>query len=175
MGDKKQTSIYVIGSLRNPLVPKVAMELRNAGYDAYDAWYSCGPRADEHWKEHEELMGHSYQQALDGYHAKQVFEMDMRHLNRCDGCVLVGPAGKSAHLELGWMLGKGKFGYVLLEENSDRFDIMYQFCTKIFFDVKSMIKELNEGKNDFTRFGIQGTSGQGYSGQFLEASHSKWQ
>ena len=39
------------------------------------------------------------------------------------------------------MIGKGKKGYVLMDM-PDRWDVMYQFATDIFFKEKDLIKEL---------------------------------
>ena len=58
--------------------------------------------------------------------------------------VLALPAGKSGHLELGWALGQGKRGYILLEESDpERFDIMYLFATKVVASVDELIEELS--------------------------------
>lgn len=135
-------SIYIIGSMRNPRVPEVAKALRAIGWDAYDDWHSTGPQSDEFWHEYEKSRGRTYREALAGYHAQNVFELDKRHLDRCDATLLVMPAGKSAHLELGYMRGCGKPGYILLDGEPDRYDIMALFSTKIFATVEEMLEEL---------------------------------
>lgn len=38
------TSIYIIGSLRNPQVPKVAKALRLYGFEVFDDWYAATSR-----------------------------------------------------------------------------------------------------------------------------------
>src|ERR1041385_5062405 len=100
--------LYLIGSLRNPAVPALGEALRAHGHEVFDDWYAAGPEADDKWKEYEVSRGRSYREALKGHAAKHVFEFDLHHLNRCDGCVLVLPAGRSGHLEFGFMCGKGK-------------------------------------------------------------------
>lgn len=134
------SSIYLIGSLRNPRIPEIAKELRNAGHEVFDDWHSVGPECDEKWQEYEKNRGRSYKEAIEGYHAKDVFDFDKRHLDRCDTGVLVLPAGKSAHLELGYIIGRGKTGYVLFDAEPERFDIMYQFADGIFFSVEELIQ-----------------------------------
>ena len=119
--------IYVIGSLRNPRVPEVAKLLRDAGYEIFDDWYAVGPKADDHWQEYEQSRGRSYKDALWGEAARNTYEFDRRHLAVCAGVVMVAPAGKSAHLELGHEIGKGKPAWVLMEQDPERWDVMMQF------------------------------------------------
>jgi hypothetical protein len=52
------------------------------------------------------------------------------------------PAGKSGHLELGYMLGQGKKGYIFFDKEPERWDVMYQFATGIFFNKEELIQEL---------------------------------
>jgi hypothetical protein len=135
--------IYLIGSLRNPQVPLIANELRAAGHEVFDDWYSAGPEADDKWRDYERGRGRTFQEALSGHAARNVFAFDHRHLERADAVVLVLPAGKSGHLELGWSLGKGKPGFVLLD-SPDRWDVMYQFATKVVTSVEELKHSLDE-------------------------------
>lgn len=127
------SSIYLIGSLRNPEVPKLAQLLRADGHNVFDDWYAAGPEADDKWREYEMARGRSYTDALNyGHAARHVFEYDRSHLDRCEVGVLLLPAGRSGHLELGYMLGQGKPGYILLDGEYDRWDVMYKFATAVF-------------------------------------------
>jgi hypothetical protein len=63
-------------------------------------------------------------------------------LASADAAVLLAPAGRSAHLELGWMLGQGKRGYVLLDGEPERYDVMLRFATGVYLDIDALIKEL---------------------------------
>lgn len=134
--------IYLIGSLRNPAVPELAATLREAGHEVFDDWYAAGPEADDFWKKYEQERGHSYLEALDGHAAEHVFEYDKSHLDRCDACVMVLPTGKSGHLEFGYMIGKGKKGFILLDAEDVRWDVMYKFATKVYMDVDTLLKGL---------------------------------
>ncbi len=136
-------SIYIIGSMKNPRVPIVANALRDLGFDVFDDWYSSGPESDDKWQEYEKARGRSFREALDGYHARHVFALDKYHLDRCDACVLVAPAGKSGHLELGYMIGKDKPGYILLDGEPERFDVMYQFATNVFTSLDDLQRWLH--------------------------------
>lgn len=121
--------VYLIGSLRNPTVPYVAGQLRLQGFEVFDDWFAAGPEADDYWQKYEVNRGHDLKAALQGHAAKHVFAFDQRHLDRSDIGILVLPAGKSGHLELGYMCGQGKRCYVLFSGEPERFDVMYQFAT----------------------------------------------
>jgi hypothetical protein len=137
--------IYIIGSLRNPRIPEVANQLEAAGHEAFSDWFGAGERADDCWREYEIRRGRTYVQALKGYAARHVFAFDRFHIERADAVVLVAPAGKSGHLEMGWALGQGKRGYYLLEPNNERWDVMLQFCTAVVETVPDLLKEIKNG------------------------------
>lgn len=145
-GDKYQVikSIYVIGSLRNPLVPQVGNALRKLGLEVFDDWFASGPETDDYWQKYEKEVGHTYEQAINGYMAKHVFSFDKHHLDRTDAVVLVMPAGKSAHLELGYTIGKGKPGYILFDGEPERWDVMVRFATGVFFEPKKFYAEIKK-------------------------------
>lgn len=131
--------IYLIGSLRNPAIPYLAEGLRRAtDEEVFDDWHAAGPNADDCWRDYEKSRGRSYIEALDGYAARNVFNFDKTHLTRAEVVVLALPAGKSGHMELGWSLGQGKPGYILLD-NPERWDVMYQFATGVFSDFDRMV------------------------------------
>lgn len=134
--------IYIIGSLRNPLVPVVGNKLREVGFDAFDDWYGAGPEADDCWQRYEQQRGRPYERALYGAAAQNVYQFDKRHLDRCDGAVLIMPAGKSAHLELGYVIGQKKPGYVLFDKEPERWDVMYQFADAVFYDPDKLVEYL---------------------------------
>lgn len=133
-------SVYLIGSLRNPEVPIVANSIEKLGIEAFDDWYGAGPEADDKWKEHEQFRGRDYSKALEGYAAKHVFLFDKTHLNRVDAGLLILPAGRSGHLELGYITGLGKPSFILTEPNHERWDVMYCFATKVFFSKEEMLE-----------------------------------
>lgn len=133
--------IYLIGSLRNPEVPSLAAVLRSAGHEVFDDWYAAGPEADDYWKKYEIERGRTYSEALSGLAAKHVFSFDKFHLDRADTGVLLLPAGKSGHLELGYLIGQGKRAYILLDQ-PDRWDVMYQFATGVFSTQEELLAAL---------------------------------
>lgn len=139
-------SIYLIGSLRNPEVPSFANELERQGFEVFDSWFSPGPEADDFWRKYEQERGRTYAEALQGYAARHIFEFDKFHLDRCDAVVMLMPAGKSGHLELGYGLGRGKPGFMLFNEVPERWDVMLQFCTGVFFEKQKLFDALREVK-----------------------------
>ena len=141
-GNTVPQKIYLIGSLRNPSIEGIAKQLRAAGFDVFDDWYAIGPEADDHWKTYEQNRGRNFKQALDGQVCTNAFNFDKRNIDAADIGVMVMPAGKSGHTEMGYMAGQGKRTYVLLEPDVDRWDIMYKFFTGVEYDVESLIKTL---------------------------------
>jgi nucleoside 2-deoxyribosyltransferase len=117
--------IYLIGSLRNPKVPETGEFLRSAGFEVFDDWYGAGERADDSWQAYERGRGRTYREALDGYASRQIVGFDHTHLLRADAAVLVLPAGRSGHMELGYVMGQGKPGFVLFDGEPERWDQMY--------------------------------------------------
>jgi nucleoside 2-deoxyribosyltransferase len=134
--------IYLIGSLRNPKITELGNALRNEGFSIFDDWMAAGPEADDYWQKYETEKGHTYGEALQGAAAKNVFEFDKRHLDASSGAVLVMPAGKSGHLELGYMVGRGKYTAVFFDKTPDRYDVMYQFVDDICFSYPELLEAL---------------------------------
>ena len=139
-------SIYLIGALKNAAIPLYGNQLRAEGYDVFEDWISPGPDADTYLYEYEKQRGHGYKEALRGYAAQHNFHFDKFHLDRCDMAIMIMPCGKSGHLELGYVIGSGKPGYILFEEEPARFDLMYNFATDVFFNMPDLIKELRKGE-----------------------------
>ena len=132
--------IYLIGSLRNTRIPDIANALASdpqlGGHEVFADWFSPGPEADGFWKAYEERRGRNFLEAIKGPHAKHVFDYDKKWLDWAEVAVLALPAGRSAHLELGYMIGQKKPTAILLDEpNPERWDIMYRFADLITPDI----------------------------------------
>ena len=134
--------VYVIGSLQNKIIPVISKRLRKSGFETYDEWWCPGEFADKHWQSYCKSRGLTYQEALKGWHAKQVFEIDKFHLDRCDAGILVLPAGRSGHLELGYLIGSRKPGYILLDKEPDRYDLMYKFATMVTIRLDEILDDI---------------------------------
>lgn len=138
-----ERSLYLIGSLRNPEIPKLGNQLRSAGWKVFDDWYAAGPHADDCWRDYEKGRGHTLPQALRGRAARHVYGFDLRYLSLATHVVLALPAGKSGHLELGWALGQGKKGFVLLDGDPNRYDVMYQFADAVVETYEELVDVLS--------------------------------
>lgn len=136
-------SLYLIGSLKNEWISEVANSLRGLGYAVFDDWRSPGPDADDHLRDYYRERGYNYRQIMESYSAKQIFEYDKYHLERCDEAIMVMPAGKSGHLELGTVIGAGKNGYILFDKEPERVDIMHGFATGIFLSLEELLEHYN--------------------------------
>jgi nucleoside 2-deoxyribosyltransferase len=134
--------IYLVGSLRDPAVPEIGRALRAAGFDVFDDWHAAGPIADDSWRDYEKARNHSYTEALNGHAANHVFDFDYLHLQRADIGVMVMPAGKSGHLEIGYLAGQGKPAYILFDKEPERYDVMYKLCAGICFSLDELLEEL---------------------------------
>ena len=134
--------LYLIGSLRNPEIPFIGNSFREAGFEVFDDWFAGGKIADDEWQAYETSRGRSYNEALQGYAAQHVYDFDYYHLCRADLGLLVLPAGKSGHLELGWLIGRGKPGYVLFDKEPERWDVMVAFANKVFFNLGECIDSI---------------------------------
>ncbi len=84
----------------------------------------------------------NYKEALADHGAQHVYNFDRTFLTRASTVVLVLPAGKSGHLELGWALGQGKRGFILLDGEPDRYDVMYNFSTGVCLSMQELIDAL---------------------------------
>ena len=137
--------IYLIGSLRNPKLPVVGNAIRALGIDVFDDWFAGGPEADDEWQCYEKTRGRDYKTALYDRYATHIWEFDKYHLDTSDIGVMVHPVGRSAHIELGYLIGQGKPVYVLFDgpiPDTERWDVMYRFATGVFYDIVDLIHVL---------------------------------
>ena len=135
--------IYIIGALKNDNIPKIAAALRPT-YDVFDQWITPGPEADQFLFQYAKQRGWNYKEALTCFAARNNFEFDKRHIDSSDIVVMVMPAGKSAHLELGYAIGMGKEAHILFDAEPDRFDLMYNFvpADNIHFNLEQLLDKL---------------------------------
>jgi len=143
--DRHHPIVYIIGSLRNPEIPHIGNALRALGIEAIDNWFAASERADSAWQEYSTLRQRSFSEALESREAKHVFNFDRAYLNLSDAVVLVYPAGKSAGLEFGYAIGQGLSGYILIEQDVDRYDVMLQFAgCPIFHNRQALLEALTQ-------------------------------
>ena len=133
--------VYLIGSLRNPQIPIIAESIREREFRVFDDWFSAGPHADDAWRDLHRNRGYSLPEALEMPAAINIYEFDKRHLDLASVAVLALPAGRSAHLELGYMIGLGRTTLVLLD-NPERWDVMYGLCTGVATSLPKLLEML---------------------------------
>lgn len=136
--------IYLVGALKNPQIPHVTNYLSGLGFEVFSDWWAASEDADDWLRDYYKSRGYNYKQTLNSYAAQHIFTFDKRHLDRADIGVMLMPAGKSGHLELGYLIGRGKPGYILFDKEPDRVDIMHNFATEIFFDLEELGRTLSK-------------------------------
>lgn len=137
--------VYLIGSLRNESIPLLGNSLRRRlgdGWTVFDDWYCAGPEADDYWRTYEIAKGHDFAQGVRGKAAQNVLAFDKSNLESCTHAVLVLPAGRSGHLELGYTVGLGKKTFILLDGDYDRWDVMYGFADLLVTSTDELVKGL---------------------------------
>lgn len=119
--------VYLAGRLADPDIPTLTALLTKHSLDVFSEWYTPGPEADVRWRDYEQALGIDYITALQRPSAQNTYQFDKRHIDASDVMVAVLPCGKSAHLEIGYMIGKGKPVFLLMRDEPDRWDVMYNF------------------------------------------------
>ena len=133
--------IYLIGSMRNENIPLLGRRLRALGHEVHDEWYAPGPNADDYWRDYETAKGNTFVDAIKGRHAEEVFNYDKKYIDKADCVVLLMPAGKSAHLEMGYAVGQHKETHIVLDD-PDRWDIMYRFLDHVWANEDELVAYL---------------------------------
>lgn len=134
--------LYVAASWRTVAQPVIVQALREEGYLVYDFrqdGFEWG-HVDSEWRS---WTPEQYRIGLQHPRAQAGFRRDYDAMKAADVCVLVQPCGRSAHLELGWMAGAGKFTVVLLERHQEP-DLMYLLCDQLCVSVEEMKTVLRE-------------------------------
>lgn len=118
-------TIYVASSWRNERQPRIVEALRERGHDPYDFRHPADGEDGFHWREVMPswddqgdglVPAGEYLDALRHPRAIRGFALDHEALDRCLACILVLPAGRSAHLELGYFTGRPKPTAILLDD-----------------------------------------------------------
>lgn len=117
--------IYVASSWRNTHYDIVIKALGNHGYDVWNwrqpptggegfSWQQVGVHDYQHGQKYSVP---AWRNMLRTPVAQAGFASDLAGMNWCDVGVLLHPAGRSAHLEAGWIAGRGKPVHVLCPEH----------------------------------------------------------
>ena len=159
----KPMKIYVASSWRNEFQPDVVSELRKNGFDVYDfkennKWFHWTD-IDPNWKQ---WNFKDFDHALQHEIANKGYGKDYHAMEEADACVLVLPAGRSAHMEAGWCKGERKYTCVYFPPEmpftSVDVELMYKLADYISMDISFIIthlknheKELKERDESFMR------------------------
>lgn len=137
--------IYVASSWRNPYQQGIVEMLRMHGHQVYDFRNPPHGKGGFHWSEidpgWQDWSPEGYREALlTSPVAAQGYLSDLRAMQWADTCVLVQPCGRSAHLELGWMAGRGKRTLILLADGEP--ELMALLADEIVTSPDELLKAL---------------------------------
>lgn len=138
--------LYVASSWRNDYQPDVVRALREVDHEVYDFRNPTAgdngfhwSEIDPDWKQWDIAM---YVRQLEHPIAESGFRKDMEGMEWAQGCVLVMPCGRSAHLEAGWFVGQGRPLWIL--KDSGEPELMYKMATGIFAGLGPLILAIQE-------------------------------
>lgn len=137
--------IYIASSWRNKLQPEVVARIREAGYEVYDFRHPEPGSEGFSWTQADPAWVDGTKVNVAGWHmltmqriARQGFKLDYDAMKASDACVLVLPAGRSAHLEAGYFRGFDKRLIVLMPEAQEP-DLMYLMANAVVGTVDEVI------------------------------------
>lgn len=138
--------LYVASSWRNPYYEDVLAKLRAAGHECYDF---RNPKPGDNgfrWSELDPAWmnwtAEQYRANLQKPLAQDGFKSDFDAMQWADGCVLVLPCGRSAHLECGWMAGADKYTFILTRDGEEP-ELMALMADMIYVSVEEMLNGIN--------------------------------
>ena len=128
--------LYVASSWRNPLYGGVIEVLKAAKVLHYDFRHPAPGNDGFHWREidggWQTWTPSVYRQALEHPLACRSFRCDMDALKACTRLLLVLPCGRSAHLELGYVIGAGKETIIYYPETEQlEPELLYKAATHL--------------------------------------------
>ncbi len=131
--------IYVASSWRTFKHRPVVEALRAAGHDVYDyrqqgfSWNALGVAREPHSLE--AMYSAVYMETC-----TERFVEDMAQLDAADAVVLVLPSNRSAHLELGYAVGRHKVTGVVWDATEP--ELMYRMVDFIVDNLTDLVKSL---------------------------------
>ena len=138
--------LYVASSWRNGYQPDVVRALREVDFEVYDFKHPVAGDNGFHWSEidggWQSWDVDTYVKALSHPIAEAGFARDFDAMRWADGCVLVMPCGRSAHLEAGWFVGAGKPLWILKDRGEP--ELMYKMANGIFKGLGPLLIAIQE-------------------------------
>lgn len=124
--------VYLASSWRNPHYYQVLQAIRDTGHEVYD-FRDGGFRWDEIKSGFTELPNKDWINTMIGSkQANEHFQKDFAALDACDLCVLLLPCGRSAHLEAGYAIGRGKHVHIMFGPEKIEPELMYLMADYIY-------------------------------------------
>ena len=126
--------LYIASSWRNSFQQEAVRFMRLEGHEVYDF---KNPRAGDHgfhWSEIDPQWktwnAQQFVKALEHPIATHGFKSDFDAMQNADGCLLVLPCGRSAHIEAGYFVGANK-PLVILTLDGEEPELMYNMASKV--------------------------------------------
>lgn len=149
--------VYVASSWRNEWQPAVVQAIRAAGHQVYDFRNPDGERPELnrgfHWSDidpaWQSWSALQFVDALEHPLALKGFGRDYQALESADAVVLVMPCGRSAHLELGFAVGRGMLAIILLSDGEP--ELMYRMVPNLVTSIDEVINALDHPSQEIHR------------------------
>ena len=151
--------VYLASSWKNAeLVKAWKNELLEYGHDVDAFCDDSGGRFVFHFSEIGDPKDLDAINFLLDERTKKAFAEDKKWIDWCEICLLVLPAGNSAHLEAGYAKGQGK-GLIIWQDDFPKgeFDVMYGFADLITDSAAAVIEYLyRNGRRERKETGVKG-------------------
>lgn len=139
--------IYVASSWRNRIQQEIVAVLRREGHAVYDF---RNPSPGNHGFSWSEISANwqswhpeQYRKALSHPIAIRGYVSDFEAMYEAEACVLVLPCGRSAHLEAGWFVGKGRPLHILILEPCEP-ELMYRMAAGVYVTIEELCAALRK-------------------------------
>ena len=144
--------IYVASSTRNTRVHETVDRLRADGHDVYDFQAHQAP---DRWqaldrsqpKRESKTNYDEMKELMQDPEGRNTFLRDMAALDAADAVVCVLPCNRSAHLELGFAIGRGKLTAILWHD-PERPDLMHAAADHIAANLEELAALLLRAENE---------------------------
>ena len=144
--------IYLASSWRNTNQPAAVKMLREAGHEVYDFRHPSSGNNGFAWSDIDPewlcWTPERFVEKLGNPIAKSGFRLDKQGLDWCDTCVLLLSCGRSAHLEAGYAIGRGRPVLVVLNEEKFEPELMYLLADKVVPSLDDMLPALDGLRED---------------------------
>lgn len=143
-------NLYVASSWKNTLYNGLLGTLRADGFDVWDWRNPPTGGGGFQWREvcphYDPEAGHvltpELNEMLQHPRAQAAFRSDMMGMVKCDACILLLPSGRSAHMEAGYICGRGKPVHVFRPpaDGPDLMHLMFDSITGNYPDLVAALK-----------------------------------